>query len=164
MRLFTSVAELSAAVGEQLGTSAWHEVTQHQVDLFAEATGDYQWIHVDTARAARGPFGTTIAHGYLTLSMLAVLVPQTYRVRGLRMAVNYGLNKVRFPAPLPVGARVRAVAELVAVTASHQGHQVTLKVTVQRQGADGQPEQRPVCVAESLVLLVGSDAEPAEPH
>lgn len=154
MRVFESVAELPGAVGQQLGVSAWRQVTQQQVDLFAEATGDHQWIHVDPDRAARGPFGGTIAHGYLTLSLLAVLVPQTYQVRGLRMAVNYGLNKVRFPAPLPVGARVRAVAQLVAVAELPQGHQVTLAVTVQREDAGGRPAARPVCVAESLVLLV----------
>ncbi|MTE18356.1 dehydratase [Streptomyces sp. TRM43335] len=146
-RVFTSVEELRAAVGEELGTSDWLEVDQKRIDLFADATGDHQWIHVDPEKAAAGPFGTTIAHGYLTLSLLPVLVPQLIRVEGVRMGINYGVNKVRFPAPLPVGSRVRAGARITEVTeVSEECAQLTTVVTVEREGG-----QKPVCVAESVV-------------
>ncbi|CAL9285103.1 MULTISPECIES: MaoC family dehydratase [unclassified Streptomyces] len=144
-RIFTSVDELRAAVGERLGYSDWLEVDQKRVDLFADATGDHQWIHVDRERAAEGPFGTTIAHGYLTLSLLPVLVPQVMRVDGVRMGVNYGTNKVRFPAPVPVGSRLRATALVKAVEDVPDGVQLTALVTVEREGGD-----KPVCVAESV--------------
>ena len=107
MKIYESVDALRAAVGQHAGYSDWHEVTQEQIDLFARATGDYQWIHVDPERAARGPFGTTIAHGYLTLSLIPMLAAQVSRVEGVSMVVNYGLNRVRFPSPVPVGSRVR---------------------------------------------------------
>ncbi|GAA2519057.1 MaoC family dehydratase [Streptomyces gobitricini] len=144
-RIFTSADELRAAVGEQLGHSDWLEVEQKRIDLFAEATGDHQWIHVDPERAAAGPFGTTIAHGYLTLSLLPLLVPQIMRVEGMKMGVNYGANKVRFPAPVPVGSRLRATAVLKNVEDAGGGVQVTAVVTVEREGGD-----KPVCVAESV--------------
>jgi acyl dehydratase len=144
-RIFTSADELTAAVGEQLGHSDWLEVDQKRIDLFAEATGDHQWIHVDPEKAAAGPFGTTIAHGYLTLSLLPALVPQVMRVEGMKMGVNYGSNKVRFPAPVPVGSRVRATAVVKEVTEAGGGVQVTAAVTVEREGGD-----KPVCVAESV--------------
>jgi len=144
-RIFTSADELTAAVGEQLGHSDWLEVDQKRIDLFADATGDHQWIHVDPEKAAAGPFGTTIAHGYLTLSLLPALVPQVMRVEGVRMGVNYGTNKVRFPAPVPVGSRVRATAVVTEVTETGGGVQVTAAVTVEREGGD-----KPVCVAESV--------------
>jgi acyl dehydratase len=144
-RIFTSVDGLRAAVGEQLGHSDWLEVDQKRIDLFADATGDHQWIHVDRERAASGPFGTTIAHGYLTLSLLPVLVPQVMRVEGVRMGVNYGTGKVRFPAPVPAGSRVRATAAVKAVEDVTDGVQVTVVVTVEREGGD-----KPVCVAESI--------------
>ncbi|MFJ8666930.1 MaoC family dehydratase [Streptomyces sp. NPDC093600] len=144
-RIFTSAEELRAAVGEQLGRSDWLEIEQKRIDLFAEATGDHQWIHVDPERAAAGPFGRTIAHGYLTLSLLPVLVPQIMRVEGMKMGLNYGTNKVRFPAPVPVGSRVRAGAVLTEVTEAGGGVQVTATVTVEREGGD-----KPVCVAESV--------------
>ncbi|MFC8917255.1 MaoC family dehydratase [Streptomyces sp. NPDC047821] len=144
-RIFTSADELRGAVGEQLGHSDWLEVEQKRIDLFAEATGDHQWIHVDPERAAAGPFGTTIAHGYLTLSLLPLFVPQIMRVEGMRMGVNYGTNKVRFPAPVPVGSRLRATARLEDVTDAGGGVQVTAVVTVEREGGD-----KPVCVAESV--------------
>ncbi|MFI6349300.1 MaoC family dehydratase [Streptomyces sp. NPDC050560] len=147
--LFTSAAELRAAAGRQLGHSDWLEIDQRRVDLFAEATGDHQWIHVDPGRAAAGPFGTTVAHGYLTLSLLPVLVPQIVGVEGARMGINYGTNKVRFPSPVPVGSRLRATAVLKeAAEVEAQGAeavQVTLVVTVEREGAS-----KPVCVAESV--------------
>jgi acyl dehydratase len=147
-RTFTSADDLKAAVGEQLGYTDWVEIDQKRIDLFADATGDHQWIHVDPARAKDGPFGTTIAHGYMTLSLLPDLVPQIMRVEGVRMGVNYGVNKVRFPAPVPVGSRLRARAELVDVSEAGGGVQVAAKVTVEREGGE-----KPVCVAEQLVRL-----------
>ncbi|MGC5346575.1 MaoC family dehydratase [Streptomyces sp. DT171] len=144
-RIFTSARELRDAVGERLGHSEWLEVDQKRIDLFADATGDHQWIHVDPERAAAGPFGATIAHGYLTLSLLPVLVPQIMRVDGVRMGLNYGTEKVRFPSPVPVGSRLRATAELRKVAEAGGGVQVTVLVTVEREGGD-----RPVCVAESV--------------
>ncbi|EPH42529.1 MaoC family dehydratase [Streptomyces aurantiacus] len=145
-RIFTSADELRAAVGEQLGYSDWLEIDQKRIDLFADATGDHQWIHVDPEKAATGPFGTTIAHGYLTLSLLPALVPQVMRVQGMRMGLNYGTNKVRFPSPVPVGSRVRATAVLTEVEPTKDdGVQVTTTVTVERE--DG---GKPACVAESV--------------
>ncbi|TLS43474.1 MaoC family dehydratase [Streptomyces montanus] len=144
-RIFTSADELKAAVGEQLGHSDWLEIDQKRIDLFAEATGDHQWIHVDPEKAAAGPFGTTIAHGYLTLSLLPTLVPQVLRVENVQMGVNYGTNKVRFPAPVPVGSRLRATAVLKEVAEAGGGVQITTAVTVEREGGD-----KPVCVAESV--------------
>ncbi|MEO3975398.1 MaoC family dehydratase [Streptomyces sp. CAU 1734] len=144
-RIFTSAEELRAGIGEPLGHSDWLEIDQKRIDLFAEATGDHQWIHVDPERAAGGPFGGTIAHGYLTLSLLPVLVPQVLRVEGMRMGLNYGTNKVRFPAPVPAGARLRATAEIREVTEAGGGVQVTALVTVEREGGG-----KPVCVAESV--------------
>ncbi|MER8044098.1 MaoC family dehydratase [Streptomyces sp. NPDC094032] len=144
-RIFTSAEELRAGVGEQLGHSDWLEIEQKRIDQFADATGDHQWIHVDPERAAAGPFGRTIAHGYLTLSLLPVLVPQIMRVEGMKMGLNYGTDKVRFPAPVPVGSRLRATAVLTDVTEAGGGVQVTAKVTVEREGGD-----KPVCVAESV--------------
>jgi acyl dehydratase len=129
-------------VGERFGPSSWVEISQDTIDAFAEATGDHQWIHVDAERAAAGPFGTTIAHGYFTLSLLPaasyeVIPPQS------GMAINYGLNRVRFPAPVPVGSRVRASFEAAAVEEAEWGTQATLTATVERDGGD-----KPVCVAE----------------
>ena len=144
-RTFTSPDELRAAVGEQLGHTDWVEVDQKRIDLFAEATGDHQWIHVDPEKAATGPFKTTIAHGYLTLSLLPLFGPQLIRVEGVTMGVNYGTNKVRFPAPVPVGSRVRATAKITGVEDVTGGVQVTVAFTVEREGGD-----KPVCVAESV--------------
>ncbi|NEY31804.1 dehydratase [Streptomyces sp. PRKS01-65] len=144
-RIFTSVDELKAAVGEQLGHTDWLEIDQKRIDLFAEATGDHQWIHVDPEKAAGGPFGTTIAHGYLTLSLLPLFGPQLIRVEGVRMGVNYGTNKVRFPSPVPVGSRLRATAAISAVEEVKDAVQVTLAFTVEREGGE-----KPVCVAESV--------------
>ncbi|MEU1463312.1 MaoC family dehydratase [Streptomyces sp. NPDC003674] len=144
-RTFTSPDELKAAVGEQLGHTDWLEIDQKRIDLFAEATGDHQWIHVDPEKAAAGPFGTTIAHGYLTLSLLPLFGPQLLRVEGVRMGVNYGTNKVRFPSPVPVGSRLRATAAISGVEDVKDGIQVTLAFTVEREGG-----QKPVCVAESV--------------
>ncbi len=145
---FASVAELKQAAGTSLGHTDWLEIDQARINLFADATGDHQWIHVDPERAAAGPFGTTIAHGYLTLSLLPALLGDRLRVEGVRMAVNYGLNRVRFPAPVPVGSRVRAHVELLEVTEVSGGVQVVARVTVEREGGD-----KPVCVAETVTRL-----------
>ncbi|MEU5997314.1 MULTISPECIES: MaoC family dehydratase [unclassified Streptomyces] len=145
-RIFASPDDLRAGVGEQLGHSDWLEVDQKRIDLFADATGDHQWIHVDAEKAAQGPFKTTIAHGYLTLSLLPSLVPQVMRVDGMKMGVNYGTNKVRFPSPVPSGSRVRATAVLKEVEPTKDGGvQVTAVVTVEREGSE-----KPACVAESV--------------
>ncbi|MFC9649089.1 MULTISPECIES: MaoC family dehydratase [unclassified Streptomyces] len=144
-RIFTSAEELRAGIGERLGHSEWLEIDQKRIDLFAEATGDHQWIHVDPERAAAGPFGTTIAHGYLTLSLLPVFVPQILRVENARMGINYGTNKVRFPSPVPVGSRLRASAVLTDVAEAGGGVQLTTLVTVEREGGE-----KPACVAESV--------------
>ncbi|WP_405936051.1 MaoC family dehydratase [Streptomyces sp. NBC_00726] len=144
-RVFESAQELRDGVGEQLGYSDWLEVDQKRIDLFADATGDHQWIHVDPEKAAAGPFGKTIAHGYLTLSLLPALVPQVMAVEGARMGINYGTNKVRFPSPVPVGSRVRATAVLKSVEEAGGGVQITAVVTVEREDGD-----KPACVAESV--------------
>jgi acyl dehydratase len=149
MRSFDSVNELAGAVGEHLGYSDWLTVTQERVDQFADATGDHQWIHVDPERAKKGPFGGTIAHGYLTLSLIPALMKDVYRVDNLAMGINYGTEKVRFPAPLPVGSSVRAGAEVVSVRELAQGFQVVVRMTVEAQGV-----AKPVCVADTVVLLV----------
>jgi len=134
-----------AAAGTHLGYSDWLEVTQERIDQFAEATGDHQWIHVDPDKAKDGPFGTTIAHGYLTLSLSNFLLPQIVEVQGISMGINYGVDKVRFPAPVPVGSRIRAGAELVAVQEIEGGVQATTRVTIELEGAS-----KPACVIESL--------------
>ena len=150
MRTFTSAAELTAAQGGELGTSDWVTVTQEAVNLFADATGDHQWIHVDPERATKGPFGTTIAHGYMTLSLLPALMHTMYSVEGVKLAINYGLNKVRFPAPVPVGSRVRATSTLVNVEDLGNGAvQLTVSTAVEVEGSG-----KPACVAESLLRYV----------
>ncbi|MFE3281086.1 MaoC family dehydratase [Nocardia sp. NPDC059239] len=149
MRTFDGLDDLRRAVGTTLGYSAWHTVTQEQINTFAEATGDDQWIHIDPQRAAAGRFGGTIAHGYLTLSLLPMLVRQVYQVDGLKMGVNYGINKVRFPAPVPVDSKLRALVELLSLEPAPGGHRAVSHVTVEREGSD-----KPVCVAETLSLLV----------
>jgi acyl dehydratase len=145
MRTFGSLDAVREAVGEELGHSPWRVVDQAQVDAFAEATGDRQWIHVDPERAARGPFGTTIAHGYLVLSLLPSLAAEIYRVEGIRMAVNYGLNRVRFPSPVPTGSSVRARVRLVSAEEIEGGLHVINEVTVEREAHD-----KPSCVAETV--------------
>ena len=144
-RTINGVDELKALVGHQLGTSDWLEVTQDQVNTFAEATGDHQWIHVDAERAKDGPFGGTIAHGYLTMSLGPVLLPQVATVTGFSMALNYGLNKLRFPSPVPVGSKLRLSAELLAVDEITGGVQTTYRLTFEVEGQD-----KPACVAEAL--------------
>ncbi|MFK3979793.1 MaoC family dehydratase [Micromonospora sp. NPDC050397] len=145
MRTFASPAELAASAGESFGPGRWHQVDQGRVSLFADATDDHQWIHVDPERAAAGPFGGTVAHGYLTLSLLPALVTELYQVRGVRMGINYGLNRVRFPAPVRVGTRIRATAAIVEVVAVTGGLQVVTEVTVESEAGG-----KPVCVAQTI--------------
>jgi acyl dehydratase len=149
MIVFTGLDQLAEAVGTHLGHSDWHEITQEQVQQFADATGDHQWIHLDVERAKTGPFGGTIAHGYLTLSLIAMLSPEVYRVDGLSMGVNYGTGKVRFPAPVLVGSRVRAGVEVLALEPASLGSLLTTRVTVEVEGG-----AKPACVAEVLAVLV----------
>ncbi|HWM60388.1 MAG TPA: MaoC family dehydratase [Pseudonocardia sp.] len=145
MRVFSDADELRAAAGSSIGTSDWVTIDQGRIDLFADATDDHQWIHVDAARAADGPFGATIAHGFLSLSLLSALIAQVYEIDGGKMGINYGLNRVRFTAPVPVGSRVRGHVELLDVSDFDGGVQLTTKVTVEIEGA-----QRPALVAEWL--------------
>jgi len=140
-----TLASLQARVGQALAISEWVAIDQARIDLFAQATGDHQWIHVDPVRAAAGPFGTTIAHGFLTLSLLPLLVGETVLIDDVTMGVNYGLNKVRFPSPVPVGSRLRARVALLAYEPIGGGAQLTMAVTIEREGSD-----KPVCVAEAV--------------
>ncbi|QHE87679.1 MaoC family dehydratase [Hydrogenophaga sp. BPS33] len=149
MKTFESLAALAACVGQEVAISDWVDITQERVNLFAQATGDQQWIHVDVERARSGPFGAPIAHGFLTLSLLPAFLASAFSVRGVRMGVNYGLNRVRFTAPVPVGSRLRAHLTLQAVEVVEQdGQQLTWAVVVRREGVD-----KPVCFAESVVRL-----------
>ncbi len=148
-RIFQGVAALAAAAGEHLGHSGWRQITQAQIDGFADATGDHQWIHVDVERAADGPFGGTVAHGYLTLSMVPTLGQEVFGVEGITMAINYGLERVRFPAPVPVGSRVRAGIEIREVTETAAGVRVGYRYTIELEGSD-----KPACVADTLVLYI----------
>jgi acyl dehydratase len=143
-------ADLPDALGARFGPTPWSMVTQPQVDAFADLTHDHQWIHVDEERAAAGPFGTTIAHGYLTLSLVPFFLGQLLEVTGTSMAVNYGLEKVRFPAPVPVGASLQATAEIVGVEAAERRTRLTVRVTLTCDAAD-----RPVCIADAVILFVG---------
>jgi acyl dehydratase len=149
MRTFASADELRAAVGEHLGYSDWHVVDQERVNLFADATGDHQWIHVDPERAKAGPFGTTIAHGYLTLSLIPMLMGEVVSYSGVKRGVNYGCNKVRFPAPVPVGSRVRAGAELAECEDVGGGAlQIVMRVSISVEG-----QEKPSCVAETVARM-----------
>jgi acyl dehydratase len=145
MRTFEKISDLQPLVGQELGVSDWMTVTQEQINKFAEATGDHQWIHIDPERAKSGPFGTTIAHGFLTLSLLPEMTARAFRVTETRMGVNYGLNKVRFPAPVPAGSKLRGRFKLVEYVPLEGGAQMTVECTMEREGSD-----KPVCVAESL--------------
>ena len=145
MLTINGIDELKAHAGEDVGVSDWHEVTQAEIDTFAESTGDHQWIHVDPERARDTPFGGTIAHGYYTLALASRLMEELMRVDGMAMMINYGLNKVRFPAPLPVGDRVRMHMHLAAVDDVAGGAQLTTVLTFEHEGSE-----KPVCVAESL--------------
>ena len=142
---FATLASLQARVGEHLATSPWVLIDQQRIDLFAQATGDHQWIHVDPVRAAAGPFGTPIAHGFLTLSLLPELAARAMQVDDVKMGVNYGLNRVRFMAPVPVGSRLRGQLRLKAYEPIEGGAQLTMEVSIEREGA-----AKPVCVAEAV--------------
>lgn len=149
MRVFEGLEQLEAELGRHVGYSDWMEITQDRIDAFAEATGDHQWIHVDPVRAAQGPYGATIAHGYLTLSLLPVLGAEVLDIRGFRMMINYGVDKVRFPAPVPVGSRIRAGIELTSLQRRASGVQLGSLVTVEVEGSD-----RPAVVAETVRMMV----------
>ena len=149
MRTFTSLEEVSAAAGTEIGTGEWLQVDQDRVNAFADATGDHQWIHVDEKRAKEGPFGGTIAHGYLTLSLIPYLGQSVYSLETPGAKLNYGLNKVRFPTPLLVGARIRPLITFGEVTELPAGLQLVVKTTVEIEGS-----AKPACVAESVVLLL----------
>ena len=146
MRSFDHLADLQVLVGQELGSSDWIVIDQQRIDRFAQATGDAQWIHVDPVRAAAGPFGATIAHGFLTLSLLPEMAASAFEVQDARLGVNYGLDRVRFPATVPVGSRLRGAFKLLAFTAIEGGAQMTVEVTMTREGT-----AKPVCVAEALV-------------
>jgi acyl dehydratase len=148
MRTITGMDELRRASGETLGTSGWHEVTQDAIDAFADVTGDHQWIHVDPERAKDTPFGGTIAHGYYTLALAPMLTEQVMRLEGFAFAVNYGLNRVRFPAPVPVNSKVRMTARLASLEDIPGGAQMTLELTFEREGGE-----KPVCVAETVARV-----------
>jgi acyl dehydratase len=151
MRTFASLEEFVGAKGESLGFSDWHTITQEQVNAFADATGDHQWIHVNVERAASGPFGGTIAHGYLTLSLLPVLQMEIFAIEGLTMGINYGLDRVRFPSPVPVGSSIRAEATLTDVKQTPLGSLASIRLRVEVEG-----QQKAACVADTLGLYVGS--------
>ena len=149
MRVFANVEAVKRAVGEELGVSDWVTVDQPMIDRFAEATGDFQWIHVDVARAKASPFGSTIAHGFLTLSLLARLSQETYRVENLKARLNYGCNRVRFTTPVPSGKRIRARFKVLSVEDVPQGVRLTTEATVELEGSP-----KPACIAEQIGILI----------
>lgn len=149
MRIFNDRQEIADAAGQELGASEWIQITQDRIDMFADATGDRQWIHIDAERAAEGPFGATVAHGYLTLSMLPFLGAQVFAFAGHVARVNYGLNKVRFVSPVRVNAKIRLRVEMLEVLEVEKGQQVTLQHTIEIRGED-----KPACVAETVTLLM----------
>jgi acyl dehydratase len=153
MTTITGIAQLKDHQGKELGTSDWHEVTQKDIDTFADVTGDHQWIHVDVKRAKQTPYGGTIAHGYYTLSLAPRFTQQIMRLEGFAFAVNYGLNRVRFPAPMPVGEKVRMTAKLGNLEDIPGGAQITLELTFEREGGG-----KPVCIAETMARLYTGDA------
>jgi acyl dehydratase len=149
MRIFKTVDELAAAVGEQIGPTDWLTIDQKRVNLFADATGDHQWIHVDLERAARGPFGGTIAHGYMTLALIPWFASQLFRLETLGAKLNYGINKVRFPNIVKVGAKLRATCSVAEITPHPAGSQMVMRYVIEIEG-----EEKPACVAETVVLLM----------
>jgi acyl dehydratase len=149
MRTFASLEEFVAVKGESLGFSEWHTITQEQVNAFADATSDHQWIHVDIDRAASGPFGGTIAHGYLTVSLLPVLSMETFSIENLTMGINYGLDRVRFPSPVLTGSTIRSEATLTDVRQTHLGSLASIRMRVEIQGQD-----KAACIADTLSLFV----------
>ena len=150
MLTLNGIDDIKARIGQELGVSDWHEVTQADIDAFAEVTGDHQWIHVDPERAKQTPFGGTIAHGYFTLSLIPLLSRQVFGMEGFTFALNYGLNRVRFPAPMPVGGKVRCTVKVAEVQEIPGGAQTMMEMTLEREGGE-----KPVCVAETLVRAYG---------
>jgi len=148
MRRFGSLDEFVAAEGEDLGQSEWHTITQEQVNAFADATGDHQWIHIDVERAKSGPFGGTIAHGYLTVSLLPILMTEIFRVENITMGINYGLDRVRFPAPVLTGSRIRASATLTDVKPNPLGLRAYIRITIEIEG-----QEKAACVADTISLF-----------
>ncbi|GAB5450705.1 MAG: MaoC family dehydratase [Halioglobus sp.] len=143
--VFENPAALLDAVGRDLGHSEWLEIDQERINLFADATGDHQWIHVDAEKAAEGPYGSTIAHGYLTLSLANLFLPQIMQVNNTSMGVNYGCGKVRFPAAVPVGSRIRGHGEVISAEEVKGGVQVVVRITIEIEGSD-----RPACVIDTI--------------
>lgn len=154
--VFSSAQQILDSVGQALGESEWLEITQERINKFADATGDHQWIHVDAERAKTGPFGACVAHGYLTLSLVNLFLPQIVEIRNMRMGVNYGCEKVRFPAPVIVGSRIRGRGELVKAEMVGDGVQATIRVTIE---IEGQP--KPGCVIDTISRYFFSDSSPA---
>ena len=148
-RIFTSADEITAAIGEPLGSSEWLTIEQDRINAFADATGDHQWIHIDAERAASGPFGRTIAHGYLTLSLVVMLGHQVFEFDTGRPMINYGINKVRFPSPVRVDSRIRATVTIAGVQPVAVGTQVTMSFVIEIEG-----EEKPACVAETVILML----------
>ena len=144
-QVFNSAAAVLQAVGQDLGTTDWLSISQERIQTFADATGDHQWIHVDPEKAAQGPFGKTIAHGYLTLSMANLFLPQIMRVENTSMGVNYGCDKVRFPAAVPVGSRIRGGGEIVSAEEVKGGVQVVVRMTIEIEGSE-----RPACIIDTI--------------
>jgi acyl dehydratase len=148
MLTLNGIDDIKARIGQELGVSDWHLVTQDEINAFADVTGDHQWIHVDVERAKDTPFGGTIAHGYYTLSLAPKFTYELFSIEGFAFGINYGLNKVRFPAPLPVGGKVRMHAKIASVEPIQGGAQLTLEFNFEHEGSE-----KPVCVAETLVRL-----------
>jgi acyl dehydratase len=146
---------LRAAAGTHLGVSDWLTVDQERINLFADATGDHQWIHVDVERATAGPFGVPIAHGNLSLALSNLFLPQIVEVRGFAAGVNYGVDRVRYPSPVPVGSALRGSADLVDVTDVPGGLQTVMRITIQVRGDDGEPAPKPACVIDALSRWLG---------
>jgi acyl dehydratase len=145
---YSGLDAFKKAVGTHIGHSHWHTISQSHIDRFAAVTGDHQWIHTDPQKAAEGPYGTTIAHGYLVLSLVPLLLAETVQIEGLNAAINYGSNKVRYPAPTPVDSQVRGEVELLELNRGPRGAQAVFRITIERQGGD-----KPVCVAEVVSVL-----------
>lgn len=153
MQTYATLVELTSKIGQTIGQSGWIEISQSRIQQFADATEDHQWIHLDVERAKAGPFKSTIAHGFLTLSLLPKLMSMAYSVSDVGMGVNYGLNRVRFPAPVPAGGRVRAHCKLLSAEPIQGGAQITVEVTVELEGS-----AKPVCIAESVARLFATAA------
>jgi acyl dehydratase len=157
MRTFGSLEEFITAKGEVLGRSGWHQISQDKVNAFADVTGDHQWIHVDTERAASGPFGGTIAHGYLTVALLPILMTEAFRIENLTMGINYGMDRLRFPSPVLTGSRIRAEATLRDIKPTPLGSLASVRMRVEVEG-----QKRAACIADTLSLYVGrASAEPS---